>query len=95
MECYVITMKEVHGGIPRTFESNVLGVFENKADVFNLLMKYYTENEGKFEKQSLNQFENSTGVWTIELVGEKGLDTITIKGERATDAQVTSLKQLI
>ena len=63
MEGYVITMKEQEGN---GVETAVLGVFENKEDVWHLLFEFYNTNEGKFEKQSLNQFENSQGAWEME-----------------------------
>ena len=93
MEGYVITMKEQEGN---GVETAVLGIFENKEDVWNLLFEYYNTNEGKFEKQSLNQFENSEGAWVMELVGRKGDVTRTIRGEYIADTKkVTSLRKLI
>ena len=56
MEGYVITMREQEGN---KVETSVLGIFENKEDVWHLLFEYYNENKGRFERQSLNQFENS------------------------------------
>ena len=93
MEGYVITMKEREGyGV----ETSVSGIFENKEDVWHLLFEYYNENKGRFEKQSLNQFENSEGAWEMELVGYKGDVTRTIRGEYIADTKdVTSLKKLI
>ena len=93
MEGYVITMKEQEGN---KFETAILGIFENKEDVWNLLFEYYNTNKGRFEKQSLNQFENSEGAWEMELVGYKGDVTRTIRGEYVADMQnVTTLKVLI
>ena len=93
MEGYVITMKEQEGN---GVETAVLGIFENKEDVWNLLFEYYNTNKGRFEKQSLNQFENSEGAWEMELVGYKGDVTRTIRGEYITDTKdITSLKKLI
>ena len=93
MEGYVITMREQEGN---GVETTVLGIFENKEDVWNLLFEYYNTNKGKFEKQSLNQFENSEGAWVMELVGRKGDVTRTIRGEYIADTKkVTSLKKLI
>lgn len=93
MEGYVITMKEREGN---GVETAVLGIFENKEDVWHLLFEFYNTNEGKFEKQSLNQFENSEGAWAMELVGRKGDVTRTIRGEYIADTKdVTSLKKLI
>ena len=93
MEGYVITMKEREGN---GVETAVLGIFENKEDVWHLLFEYYNTNEGKFEKQSLNQFENSEGAWVMELVGRKGDVTRTIRGEYIADTKkVTSLRKLI
>ena len=93
MEGYVITMKEQEGN---GVETSVLGIFENKEDVWHLLFEFYNTNEGKFEKQSLNQFENSEGAWVMELVGRKGDVTRTIRGEYIADTKkVTSLKKLI
>ena len=93
MEGYVITMKEREGN---GVETAVLGVFENKEDVWHLLFEYYNENKGKFEKQSLNQFENSEGAWVMELVGHKCGVTRTIRGEYIAETKkVTSLKKLI
>ena len=93
MEGYVITMKEREG---YSVETSVLGIFENKEDVWHLLFEYYNTNEGKFEKQSLNQFENSEGTWIMELVGRKGDVTRTIRGEYIADTKkVTSLRKLI
>ena len=93
MEGYVITMKEREGN---GVETAVLGIFENKEDVWHLLFEYYNENKGRFEKQSLNQFENSVGAWVMELVGRKGDVTRTIRGEYIADMQnVTTLKVLI
>ena len=93
MEGYVITMKERQGyGVATA----VLGIFENKEDAWHLLFEYYNTNEGKFEKQSLNQFENSEGAWEMELVGRKGDVTITIRGKYIADAKnVTTLRKLI
>ena len=62
MEGYVITMKEQEGN---KVETSVLGIFEIKEDVWHLLFEYYNENKGRFERQSLNQFENSEGAWEI------------------------------
>lgn len=92
MEGYVITMKEQEGN---KVETAILGMFENKEDVWHLVFKYYNENVGKFEKQSLNQFENSEGAWVIELVGHKGNIIRTIRGEYIPGTKVTSLKKLI
>ena len=93
MEGYVITMKEREGN---GVETAILGVFENKEDVWHLLFEFYNTNEGKFEKQSLNQFENSEGAWEMELVGHKGDVTRIIRGEYIADIKkVTSLKKLI
>ena len=93
MEGYVITMKEQEGN---GVETAILGVFENKEDVWHLLFEFYNTNEGKFEKQSLNQFENSEGAWVMELVGHKGDVTRTIRGEYIADTKkVTSLRKLI
>ena len=93
MEGYVITMREQEGN---KVETAILGVFENKEDVWHLLFEFYNTNEGKFEKQSLNQFENSEGAWVMELVGRKGDVTRTIRGEYIADTKkVTSLKKLI
>ena len=93
MEGYVITMKEQEGN---KFETVILGIFENKEDVWNLLFEYYNTNKGRFEKQSLNQFENSEGAWVMKLVGRKGDVTRTIRGEYIADMQnVTTLKVLI
>ena len=93
MEGYVITMKEREGN---GVETAVLGIFENKEDVWHLLFEFYNTNEGKFEKQSLNQFENSEGAWEMELVGYKGDVTRTIRGEYIADTKdITSLKKLI
>ena len=93
MEGYVITMKEREGN---GVETSVLGIFENKEDVWHLLFEYYNENKGRFEKQSLNQFENSEGAWEMELVGRKGDVTITIRGKYIADTKgVTSLRKLI
>ena len=93
MEGYVITMKEREGN---GVETAVLGVFENKEDVWHLLFEYYNENKGRFERQSLNQFENSEGAWEMELVGYKGDVTRTIRGEYIADTKdITSLKKLI
>ena len=93
MEGYVITMKEQEGN---KVETAILGVFENKEDVWHLLFEFYNTNEGKFEKQSLNQFENSEGAWVMELVGCKGDVTRTIRGEYIADTKkVTSLRKLI
>ena len=93
MEGYVITMKEREGyGVV----TSVLGIFENKEDVWHLLCEYYNTNKGRFEKQSLNQFENSEGAWEMELVGYKGDVTRTIRGEYIADTKdITSLKKLI
>ena len=93
MEGYVLTMKERQGyGVATA----VLGVFENKEDVWHLLFEYYNTNKGGFEKQSLNQFENSEGAWEMELVGRKGDVTITIRGKYIADTKgVTSLRKLI
>ena len=93
MEGYVITMKEQEGN---GVETAVLGIFENKEDVWHLLFEYYNTNKGRFEKQSLNQFENSEGAWEMELVGRKGDVTITIRGKYIADTKgVTSLRKLI
>ena len=93
MEGYVITMREQEGN---GVETAVLGIFKNKEDVWHLLFEYYNENKGRFEKQSLNQFENSEGAWEMELVGYKGDVTRTIRGEYVADMQnVTTLKVLI
>ena len=93
MEGYVITMREQEGN---GVETAVLGIFENKEDVWNLLFEYYNTNKGRFEKQSLNQFENSEGAWETELVGYKGDVTRTIRGEYIADTKdITSLKKLI
>ena len=93
MEGYVITMKEQEGN---KVETAILGVFENKEDVWHLLFEFYNTNEGKFEKQSLNQFENSEGTWIMELVGRKGDVKRIISGEYIADTKkVTSLKKLI
>lgn len=93
MEGYVITMKEQEGN---GVETAVLGIFENKEDVWHLLFEYYNENKGRFEKQSLTQFENNDGAWEMELVGHKGDVTRTIRGEYVADMQnVTTLKVLI
>ena len=93
MEGYVITMKEQEGN---KVETAILGVFENKEDVWHLLFEYYNTNKGRFEKQSLNQFENSEGAWVMELVGRKGNVTRTIKGENVHETRnITSLKKLI
>ena len=93
MEGYVITMKEREGN---GVETSVLGIFENKEDVWHLLFEYYNENKGRFEKQSLTQFENNDGAWEMELVGHKGDVTRTIRGEYIADVQnVTTLKVLI
>ena len=90
---YVITMKEQEGN---RVETSVLGIFENKDDVWHLLFEHYYTNEGRFEKQSLNQFENSEGAWEMELVGRKGDVTRTIRGEYIAETKdVTSLKKLI
>ena len=93
MEGYVITMKERQGyGVATA----VLGIFENKEDAWHLLFEYYNTNKGRFEKQSLNQFENSEGAWEMELVGRKGDVTITIRGKYIADTKnVTSLRKLI
>ena len=93
MEGYVITMKERQGyGVATA----VLGIFENKEDAWHLLFEYYNTNKGGFEKQSLNQFENSEGAWEMELVGRKGDVTITIRGKYIADTKgVTSLRKLI
>ena len=93
MEGYVITMKERQGyGVATA----VLGIFENKEDAWHLLFEYYNMNKGGFEKQSLNQFENSEGAWEMELVGRKGDVTITIRGKYIADTKgVTSLRKLI
>ena len=93
MEGYVITMKERQGyGVATA----VLGLFENKEDAWHLLFEYYNTNKGGFEKQSLNQFENSEGAWEMELVGRKGDVTITIRGKYIADAKnVTTLRKLI
>lgn len=93
MEGYVITMREQEDN---KVETSVLGIFENKEDVWHLLFEFYNTNEGKFEKQSLNQFENSEGAWVMELVGRKGDVTRTIRGEYIADTKkVTSLRKLI
>ena len=93
MEGYVITMKEQEGN---KVETAILGVFENKEDAWHLLFEFYNTNEGKFEKQSLNQFENSEGTWIMELVGRKGDVKRIISGEYIADMQnVTTLKVLI
>ena len=93
MEGYVITMKERQGyGVATA----VLGIFENKEDAWHLLFEYYNTNKGGFEKQSLNQFENSEGAWEMELVGRKGDVKRIISGEYIADTKkVTSLKKLI
>ena len=93
MEGYVITMREQEGN---KVETSVLGIFENKEDAWHFLFEFYNTNEGKFEKQSLNQFENSEGAWVMELVGHKGDVTRTIRGEYIADTKkVTSLRKLI
>ena len=53
MEYYVITMKEQEDNSTNTV---ILGIFENKQDVWNLLIRYYNENEDNFDKLSLYQF---------------------------------------
>ena len=86
-------MKEQEGN---KVETSVLGIFENKEDAWHLLFEYYNTNKGGFEKQSLNQFENSEGAWEMELVGRKGDVTITIRGKYIADTKdVTSLRKLI
>ena len=60
MEYYVITMKEQEDNSTNTV---ILGIFENKQDVWNLLIRYYNENEDNFDKLSLYQFENNEGCW--------------------------------
>ena len=93
MEGYVITMKEQEGNSTNTV---ILGIFENKQDVWNLLIRYYNENEDNFDKLSLYQFENNDGAWEMELVGHKGDVTRTIRGEYIADVHnVTTLKVLI
>ena len=71
MECYVLTLTEIEISLGFHHEHTILGVFENKEDVWQMMFRYYNENQGKFEKQSLNQFENSQGAWEMELRGEK------------------------
>ena len=93
MEGYVITMREQEGN---KVETSVLGIFENKEAAWHLLFEYYNTNSGRFEKQSLTQFENNDGAWKMELVGHKGDVTRTIRGEYIADVQnVTTLKVLI
>ena len=58
MEGYVITMKEQEGN---KFETAILGIFENKEDVWHLLFEYYNENKGRYDELGLTQFENSKG----------------------------------
>ena len=93
MEGYVITMKERESN---GVETSVLGIFENKEDVWHLLFEYYNENKGRYDELGLTQFENSKGAWEMELVGYKGDVTRTIRGEYVADMQnVTTLKVLI
>ena len=40
MECYVLTLTEIEISLGLHHEHTILGVFENKADVWHLLFEY-------------------------------------------------------
>lgn len=93
MEYYVITMKKQEDNSTNTV---ILGIFENKQDVWNLLIRYYNENEDNFDKLSLYQFENNEGCWEMQVVGRKGNIIRTIEGKNIHETRdITSLKKLI
>lgn len=95
MECYVLTLTEIEISLGLHHEHTILGVFENKADVWHLLYEYYNTNQGKFEKQSLNQFENSQGAWEMELRGEKESKEFIFRAEYKEQGKEKTMKEIL
>lgn len=97
MECYVLTLEEYCPILPcsSSSEHTILGIFENKNDIWNLMYRYYNENQGKFEKQNLTQFEDSEGNWEMKLVGHKGDKTFILRGEYRLEKLVGNIKELL
>lgn len=96
MECYVLTLTEEEPGeLISNFEHNVIGVYENKADIHALMMRYYIENQSNLEDRSMTQFENSKGDWVVEIKGRKENTIYTLKAECKLEKITASIKELL
>ena len=95
MECYVLTLTEIEISLGLHHEHTILGVFENEDDVWQMMFQYYNENQGKFEKQSINQFENSQGAWEIELRGEKKGKEFIFRAEYKKGGKEKTMKEIL
>ena len=97
MECYVLTLEEYCPILPCASgsEHTILGIYENKNDIWSLMYKYYNENQGNFEKQNLTQFEDSEGNWEMKIVGHKGDKTFILRGEYRLERITASIKELL
>lgn len=94
MECFVLTLTE-KAMFTSHSEYNVIGVYENKADIFSLMMTCYSNNELKLEEYSLNQYENSDGYWCMEIKGRKEKTEYTLKTEYQLEKITASIKELL
>ena len=96
MECYVLTLtEEERGELISNFEHNVIGVYENEADIHALMMRYYLENQSNLEDRSMTQFENSKGDWVVEIKGRKENTIYTLKAEYKSEKIAASIKELL
>ena len=94
MECYVLTLTE-KAMFTSHSEYNVIGVYENKADIYSLMMTCYTNNELNLDEYSLNQYENSDGYWCMEIKGRKEKTEYTLKAEYQLEKITASIKELL